>query len=388
MIAGGASGQHGMGGSAATGGSSGTGGGAGSGGSGGSGGGTGTGGTGGGSGTAGTGGGLGGGGGSGAGGTGAIGGGNGGIAGMGAVSGDASIDAPADALDCPDGSVPVGAMCRTACATSSDCGGILVCVEGACFAPPEVCGACTQGTCPSTQVCREAADSCDAVEFCDGSSTNCPADDVEPTGVLCRSGDPQDHCDRDESCDGSSKLCPDDVDLSCPAATVCTAGGECALPNGHAVAFLTSTTWSLVASPGLAGADALCQARANAVNLEGDFVALMSTSVVDARDRIPDQAYYRVDDMLIANDKADLFDGSIANSISLYENGGVRTTAGAATGSNPDGTAHTHTCEDWTNPTSSATFRFGNSGTTNTFWISIGQVGCGPIVTAVYCFQN
>ena len=316
--------------------------------------------------------------------------GGGGQAGVGATDAgaDAQLDVAIDALNCPDGSVPVGGSCRQECTTSADCPGIWVCVEGACFSPPQACGACKGGVCATTQLCRKATDACDMEERCDGTSTTCPADQVEPATTVCRPGSPTDLCDRDEACDGSSKACPADVPLTCPAATVCAADEKCVLPNGHRIAFATSVGWQLGASGGLAGADALCQTRANAVRFDGQFIALLSTSVVDARDRIVDQAYYRVDDVLIATSKADLFDGTIANHISVYETGGIKTSLGAATGSNPDGTAHVNTCQDWTDATSGSQFRFGSSGQTSGFWISIGQVACGPILSGVYCFQD
>src|SRR5262245_18670454 len=64
-------------------------------------------------------------------------------------------------------------------------------------------GSCCNADCTfrsGGEICRPAADSCDAVEQCSGADGACPADDVEPSGVACRAA--ADVCDTAESCDG------------------------------------------------------------------------------------------------------------------------------------------------------------------------------------------
>ncbi len=62
---------------------------------------------------------------------------------------------------------------------------------------------------------------------------------------------------------------------------------------------------------GIAGADAICQARANAAGLPGAYRALLSDSVTDAKDRIPGNVSYR------------LVDGTVFNSCPLWDDLGA-----------------------------------------------------------------
>ncbi len=335
---------------------------------------------------------------------------------------DASADAPSDtsgdvfdAPTCEGGQAFIAGACRLPCSVQADCAGD-VCVGGHCLPTPLTCAGCPGGPCPSSQVCRPAQGNCDLPEFCDGTTPSCPADSVA-TGGICRTGS-GDACDPDERCDGITKVCPSDSvaptgttcrtsanacdpdetcsgiagetcppDVSsttCPGATACS-GGECVLPGGHKLAFFSSQFWDKQQS-GVAAGDQLCQAGADAALLAGTFVALLSTSTVDARDRIPDRAYHRLDDALIASSHADLFDGSIANPISIEETGVSRPGSAAMTGSNPDGTAHADTCADWTDFTAAADYRFGGSGLITAGWISNVSSSC-QFPGWLYCFQ-
>ena len=172
--------------------------------------------------------------------------------------------------------------------------------------------------------------------------------------------------------------------LTCPGSTSCS-GGRCVLPGGHKLAFFSSASWDK-SKTGITAGDALCQQVADAANLAGTFVALLSTSTTDARDRIPDRAYYRLDDALIATSHADLFDGSIAVPISIDDTGANRPGNAAMTGSNADGTAHADTCSDWTDFTGSSQYRFGGSGLTTSSWASVSSTSC-QFVGWLYCFQ-
>jgi hypothetical protein len=63
-------------------------------------------------------------------------------------------------------------------------------------------------------------------EVCDGSSTTCPADEVEPNGTVCRAASPGELCDEVEVCDGAATACPADEVLD--AGTECrAAAGDC-----------------------------------------------------------------------------------------------------------------------------------------------------------------
>jgi len=72
---------------------------------------------------------------------------------------------------------------------------------------------------------------------------------------------------------------------------------------------------------GLSGADIKCQSLANAAGLDGKWVAWLSDSSISAKDRIPDTSigYYNLDGTKIADNKADLINGSVDMSILITE---------------------------------------------------------------------
>lgn len=131
---------------------------------------------------------------------------------------------------------------------------------------------------------------------------------------------------------------------------------------------------------GIDGADAHCQALADSAGM-GDktWRAYLSTSDVDARDRIGDGPWYNVEGELIAEDVDGLHgDNNITNETAIDENGdvpdylimrdgeAVRAVEDSLvhdvfTGSNADGTAAANTCNDWTSGSSDATAMLGHA---------------------------
>jgi hypothetical protein len=109
---------------------------------------------------------------------------------------------------------------------------------------------------------------------------------------------------------------------------------------------------------GLEGADAYCATLAEAAGVTGrTWAAYLSTSEVDARDRIGSGPWHNAEGTLIAEDVAALHgDGNaISKETALDESGTVVNGRGDTpnrhdilTGSLPDGTAADATCEDWT----------------------------------------
>jgi hypothetical protein len=109
---------------------------------------------------------------------------------------------------------------------------------------------------------------------------------------------------------------------------------------------------------GLEGADAHCASLAEAAGVTGKtWAAYLSTNEVAAKDRIGSGPWHNAKGEEIAADVASLH--SDANEISketaLNEKGEVVNGRGdepnrhdILTGSNPDGTAHEATCENWT----------------------------------------
>ncbi|MFK7989775.1 MAG: choice-of-anchor Q domain-containing protein [Sandaracinaceae bacterium] len=135
---------------------------------------------------------------------------------------------------CDAGSVeyplPLGSICVSSEGCESGLCADGVCCDAACGGECEACsvaaGADVDGTCAprgAGAVCRPG-DDCDAAEVCDGVSSGCPADEVEPAGTVCRAADGD--CDVEELCDGTSTACP--IDGFADATTECrAAAGDC-----------------------------------------------------------------------------------------------------------------------------------------------------------------
>lgn len=128
---------------------------------------------------------------------------------------------------------------------------------------------------------------------------------------------------------------------------------------------------------GLDGADAHCQALADAAGL-GDktWHAYLSTSRVDARDRIGDGPWYNVKGDLIAENLEQLHgDNHIDAETALTETGSSPNYLAGdppaptaqplqhdiMTGTNEDGTANELTCNDWTDGSADARAMLGHA---------------------------
>jgi hypothetical protein len=102
---------------------------------------------------------------------------------------------------------------------------------------------------------------------------------------------------------------------------------------------------------GLAGADRKCQRRAERAGLGGTWTAWLSDGTENAIDRIPDGQYQLVNGTQVADDKADLTDGSLNAAINLNEFG--ETQPGFVwTGTEENGTNTGNNCDDWTDNSS------------------------------------
>lgn len=160
------------------------------------------------------------------------------------------------------------------------------------------------------------------------------------------------------------------------------------ISRGYRV-FVTSTTYNGNLG-GLAGADAKCQERANAANLGGTWKAWLSDSSTSATTRLyhSEIPYKRLDGTIIANNWADLTDGSIQNKIMLSENQSFIQTAYSWTGTRANGETDPNdpNCINWTSSTDNGSY--GNNYYTDNRW-SIGGIGypCAPLVH-LYCFEQ
>ncbi len=167
------------------------------------------------------------------------------------------------------------------------------------------------------------------------------------------------------------------------------------IPETDAMMFITSGRWTGDLG-GIFGADEKCEIAAADAGLPLGWIALISDSFWDIRDRpeFPDTIFRRMDGSIVAMSKADLFDGSINVPINIDEYGVVHTEVGQAgatwTGTKPDGTVFTGTyggilvtnCEDWTNGTDDYYNRGigGDIQETNNYWIDDH-----PVSNVLYC---
>jgi uncharacterized repeat protein (TIGR02543 family) len=110
---------------------------------------------------------------------------------------------------------------------------------------------------------------------------------------------------------------------------------------------------------GLAGADAICNARADDAGLPGTYVAWLSTSTVHAKDRLGTaRGWVRPDGKPVADTVADLTSGHLFFPIRLDETGTDVGTNTAMTATNSNGmywnTPAYQSCSDWTSATTAA----------------------------------
>ena len=151
--------------------------------------------------------------------------------------------------------------------------------------------------------------------------------------------------------------------------------------------FVTSTV-SNGALGGLAGADAFCQARANAAAIGGTWTAWLSAPGVAAVDRIANAQYVLVDEgTLIAFDLTDLTSGSLIESIFLTELGTISTN-NAWTGTAPDGLGTVNTCNAWSSNLNADAGDYGVSAESSALWtLSPPPAACDSMLS-LYCFEN
>jgi hypothetical protein len=146
---------------------------------------------------------------------------------------------------------------------------------------------------------------------------------------------------------------------------------------------------------GLAGADAFCTQLANAVSPAlgaKTWRAYLSTSTINAADRIGPGPWRNAAGVIVANTVAQLHDPAMLDStwpmgdasIALDETGAQvpsnPVTHDILTGTNPDGTAAANHCSNWTATTGMAQNGHSNrsgGGSMPSSWNAAHTVGCG-----------
>jgi hypothetical protein len=158
------------------------------------------------------------------------------------------------------------------------------------------------------------------------------------------------------------------------------AGGAAGSGNTPAIIVFDAGTANTGATfSGRAGLDNLCLTAKNAQSIPGGTPhALISVSAVDDIADFPalyglptDRPFASVGGDVIADDFADLLDGTI--DMSIEEAGILLGEPGLwFTGSNADGTASENTCEGWTTTQHSSVSpraNYGYTGNTNSWWL-------------------
>jgi hypothetical protein len=164
---------------------------------------------------------------------------------------------------------------------------------------------------------------------------------------------------------------------------------EVTIDNAQTRVFVTESATSSDMG-GVAGGDAHCQASADEAGLGGTWSAYLSGGGASAITRIAEGPYYRMDGALIANDKADLTDGSIAVPIQLTQYGTYMSTW-VCTGATETGGSTGYDCVGWTRGCGVCDgdhwyVESGNSGRTSDDWSTAGWSFCGSCY--LYCFED
>ncbi|MGB5374686.1 MAG: hypothetical protein WBN15_12955 [Polyangiales bacterium] len=139
---------------------------------------------------------------------------------------------------------------------------------------------------------------------------------------------------------------------------------------------------------GTAGADAICAAQALAAGLEGEFKAWLSTIASPVAGRVTRASgpYVLVDGTRVADDWADLVDGSILAPINLDANGVLRS-GEVWTGTLANGTSYL--ADDCAEFTSGATGRAlcGATNSTTATWTENIAPACSTQL-GLYCIEQ
>jgi hypothetical protein len=172
-------------------------------------------------------------------------------------------------------------------------------------------------------------------------------------------------------------------------------GGVVGPPPGAKRVFITSKAYSgnLAlnggGADGLAGGDKLCQLAADAKVLGGNWHAWLSTTSVNAIDRIADVGpWYRLDGAIVFQNKASIVTSNPLVAINLDE-AGVATMSSAWTGTKSTGMADSFRCSEWTSESMNGEGIIGipEAGSFLKFWTSSSSNPC-KLTNSLYCFEQ
>ena len=145
---------------------------------------------------------------------------------------------------------------------------------------------------------------------------------------------------------------------------------------------------------GLAGADSICTTAANGSGLVGTYKAWLSSSTTSAASRLSHGVlpYVRLDGAIVANDWADLIDGSLASPIAISELGTNVGPADVWTATAADGSIRLNgiaaPCADWTSTLPPASPRTGATTVTDARWTdNVFTLPCSS-AQRLFCLRN
>ena len=139
---------------------------------------------------------------------------------------------------------------------------------------------------------------------------------------------------------------------------------------------------------GLLSADGVCVKTAGEAALGGTWKALISNGR-NAKDVVADCEIVLVDKVTkVADNKADLLDGSVDNAIDLDEYGKSTTNVCVWTGSKSTGDPSGNDCKDWITSNKEILGTVGIVGPTNSRWIDYGPKGCDYFSCHLYCIEQ
>jgi hypothetical protein len=160
-------------------------------------------------------------------------------------------------------------------------------------------------------------------------------------------------------------------------------------PEPPNVVFATSRQYLMKDLGGLEGADSACNDLAADAGLEGNFVAWLSTSEVDAKERLGEASgWVNTRGEPFARTATELLDGfAVYYPVRYDEKGEPAYGAYVATGTSADGTQDDN-CVDWTSDAPSDLVRRGNQTAASPYWTAeFGDFGCDQGYR-LYCFQT
>ena len=151
---------------------------------------------------------------------------------------------------------------------------------------------------------------------------------------------------------------------------------------------LKATYNSQVFATGLEGADYRCQFLATNAGLTQKYVAIVSDASINAIRKVAiNGRVYLTNDLKIANDRADLWDGTLTNSISADETGAGTVDLNVWTGTNGDGLQNANTCLSWTSALGTDNGRVGDSSRTTSLWTTSANRIC-ILQSTLYCISQ